>query len=214
MTDFQPIRLIPPAADAAIDAAARAEDAARADLYGLLATLFYRAPDAVLLHHIAANRAHGDDAGTALGDAWNGLCDAASGTAAADAAGEYQALFGRDGAAAAPVPLQGGGYARGCALPALRGDLARYGLVRRAGVGESEDHLGTLCEVMRVLMAGEQAGAGGPAEQRRFFARHLLPWADDFGGTLAAHPRACFYARVARLFAAFVAVEASALGLA
>ena len=89
MTDFQPIQLIPPVAHAAPDA----EDTARADLYGLLATLLYRAPDAALLHHIAANRAHGEDAATPLGHAWNDLCDAASVTTAEQASDEYQQLF-------------------------------------------------------------------------------------------------------------------------
>ena len=37
MTDFQPIQLIPPVAHAAPNA----EDTARADLYGLLATLLF-----------------------------------------------------------------------------------------------------------------------------------------------------------------------------
>ncbi|MGO4325698.1 molecular chaperone [Cupriavidus sp. 2TAF22] len=213
MTDFQPIQLIPPAADAAADFtadfAADAEQAARADLYGLLATLLYRAPDAVLLHHIAANRAHGDDAATALGEAWNRLCDAASATTVAEAAGEYQAMFG--GAPTPAVSPQGARYARACPLPALRDELARHGLVRREGVGESEDHIGTLCEVMRVLVAGGQAGAGGLAAQQHFFASYLRPWVGDFADAVAAHPQARFYARVVRLLSAFMAVESIAL---
>ncbi|MGT2491480.1 molecular chaperone TorD family protein [Cupriavidus basilensis] len=53
-----------------------------------------RAPDAALLHHIAANRAHGEDATDARwAKPWNGLCDAASATTAAQAADEYQQLF-------------------------------------------------------------------------------------------------------------------------
>ena len=35
------------------------EDVARADLYGLLAALFYQAPDDDLLHRIAASAAYG-----------------------------------------------------------------------------------------------------------------------------------------------------------
>ena len=79
MTDFQPIQLTAPTPTE------QAEDTARADLYGLFATLFYRAPDAAMLHHIAANRAAGDDEATPLGHAWNALCDAASTTTVEEA---------------------------------------------------------------------------------------------------------------------------------
>jgi TorA maturation chaperone TorD len=51
------------------------EDVARADLYGLLATLFFRAPDDDLLHRIAASAAYGAGSeapdSAALTQAWD-----------------------------------------------------------------------------------------------------------------------------------------------
>ncbi|MBB1635781.1 MULTISPECIES: TorD/DmsD family molecular chaperone [Cupriavidus] len=209
MTDFQPIQLIPPVAHAAPNA----EDTARADLYGLLATLLYRAPDAALLHHIAANRAHGEDAATPLGDAWNDLCDAASVTTAEQASDEYQQLF--VGVGKPEVLLYGSYYQTGFLnerpLVALRDDLARYGLVRQDNVSETEDHIATLCEVMRFLVAGEDAGVANLAEQQHFFSRHLQSWVETLCDSAAAHPQARLYARVAALLKAFMAVEAIAL---
>ncbi|MCY0856258.1 TorD/DmsD family molecular chaperone [Cupriavidus sp. D39] len=211
MTDFQPIQLIP----RVTEATANAEDTARADLYGLLATLLYRAPDAALLHHIAANRAIGEDAATTLGEAWNGLCDAASIATAAETADEYQQLF--IGVGKPEVLLYGSYYQTGFLnerpVVALRDDLARYGLVRQDNVSETEDHIATLCEVMRFLVAGEDAGIANLAEQQHFFSRHLQPWVDTLCDAMAAHPQARFYVQVAVLLKAFMAVEAIALDM-
>ena len=53
------------------------EDVARADLYGLLAQLFYKAPDDDLLHRIAASAAYGSGAdapdNAALTQAWESI---------------------------------------------------------------------------------------------------------------------------------------------
>lgn len=207
MTDFQPIQLT--AATPADDA----EDIARADLYGLLATLFYRAPDAALLHHIAANRAPDEDAGTVLGRAWNALCDAASTTTEAEVADEYRELF--LGVGRQEVFLYGSFYLTGFLnerpLVVLRDDLARYGLVRHNDVSETEDHVATLCEVMRFLVAGDDIAVSNLGEQQHFFAQHLQPWIGKLCDALSGHPRARFYRNVAGLMQAFAEVEAVAL---
>lgn len=209
MSDFQPIQLT--AAMPADDA----EDTARADLYGLLATLFYRAPDAALLHHIAASRAHDEDAETVLGRAWNGLCDAASVATAAEAQEEYRELF--LGVGRPEVFLYGSYYLTGFMnerpLVALRDDLARYGLVRHDHVSETEDHIATLCEVMRFLVAGDDLAVSNLAEQQRFYARHLQPWIGKLCDALGSHPQARFYRSVAGLIGAFAEVEALALDM-
>ncbi|CAG2128871.1 Chaperone protein TorD [Cupriavidus yeoncheonensis] len=207
MTDFQPIQLT--AAMPADDA----EDIARADLYGLLATLFYRAPDAALLHHIAANRAPDGDSGTVLGRAWNALCDAASTTTATEAAEEYRELF--LGVGRQEIFLYGSYYLTGFLnerpLVVLRDDLARYGLVRHDDVSETEDHVATLCEVMRFLVAGDDIAVSNLGEQQRFYARHLQPWIGKLCDALSGHPKARFYRSVAGLMQAFADVEAVAL---
>ncbi|KAF7963811.1 hypothetical protein AWV80_05645 [Cupriavidus sp. UYMU48A] len=207
MTDFQPIQLT--AAVPADDA----EDVARADLYGLLATLFYRAPDAALLHHIAANRAQDEDADTVLGRAWNALCDAASTTTEAEAQEEYRELF--LGVGRQEIFLYGSYYLTGFLnerpLVALRDDLARYGLARHVDVSETEDHVATLCEVMRFLVAGDDLAVSNLGEQQRFYAQHLQPWVGKLCDALAGHPQARFYRSVAGLLQAFAEVEAVAL---
>jgi TorA maturation chaperone TorD len=96
---------------------------------------------------------------------------------------------------------------------ALRDDLARYGLVRQDNVSETEDHIATLCEVMRFLVAGEDAGIANLAEQQYFFSRHLQPWVETLCDAMAAHPQARFYVHVAVLLKAFMAVEAIALDM-
>ncbi|PZX29349.1 chaperone; signal peptide and TAT signal protection of TorA precursor [Cupriavidus phytorum] len=209
MTDFQPIQLTAaPPADPT-----DSEDTARADLYGLLATLFYRAPDAALLHHIAANRAVGEDAQTVLGKAWNALCDAACETTAAEAEEEYRQLF--VGVGRQDVFLYGSFYMTGFLnerpLVALREDLARYGLERHEGVSETEDHIATLCEVMRFLVAGDDLSVSNLGEQQRFYAKHLQPWIEPLCEAVAAHPQARFYRSVAGLLGTFAGVEAVAL---
>ncbi|KWR90118.1 TorD/DmsD family molecular chaperone [Cupriavidus sp. IDO] len=207
MTEFQPIQLT--AAAPADDA----EDTARADLYGLLATLFYQAPDAALLHHIAANRAVGEDAATVLGEAWNALCDAASVTTEAEAAEEFRVLF--VGVGRQEIFLYGSYYLSGFLnerpLVALRDDLARYGLERHDDVSETEDHIATLCEVMRFLVAGDDLAVSNLGEQQRFFAKHLQPWVEKLCDALAEHPQARFYRSAAGLLKAFAGVEAVAL---
>lgn len=209
MTDSQPITLTPHAS-VHTD---QPEDTARADLYGLLASLFYRAPDAALLHHIAANRAQGDDARSPLGQAWNALCDAAAATTAAEAEDEYQQLF--VGVGKPDVFVYGSYYQAGFLnerpLVSLREDLARYGLERHEDVSETEDHIATLCEVMRFLIAGDDVGISNLGEQQRFFSRHLQPWVDALCDAVQAHPGARFYAAAAQLLRAFASVEAVAM---
>jgi TorA maturation chaperone TorD len=206
MTDFQPIQLTAAPED-------DTEDIARADLYGLLATLFYRAPDAALLHHIAANRAPDESSGTILGRAWNALCDAASTISEAEAADEYRELF--LGVGRQEVFLYGSFYLTGFLnerpLVVLRDDLARYGLVRHDNVSETEDHVAALCEVMRFLVAGDDVAVSNLGEQQRFYALHLQPWIGKLCDALSGHPKARFYRSVAGLMQAFADVEAMAL---
>lgn len=210
MESTQPIHFAP--AHAAPDA----DELARADLYGLLASLFYRAPDATLLHRIAASRATGEAAGTVLGRAWNALCDAAAETSEAEAADEYQRLF--IGVGRQEIFLYGSYYLAGFLnerpLVALRDDLARYGLARQEAVAETEDHIAALCEVMRFLVAGDDAGVSNLAQQQAFFSHHLQPWVERLCEALAGHPQARFYRCAGGLLAAFAQVEGVALSMA
>ncbi|PLC41752.1 hypothetical protein C0Q88_17140 [Ralstonia pickettii] len=223
MTDAQPLQFQPTATPAD-----SAEDLARADLYGLLATLFFHAADADLLQRIAAAPLGpiGDDdtaaadaeaaASSALTQAWRRLVARAGKTTAAQADDEYTELF--IGVGKPEVFLYGSYYQAGFMnekpLVVLRDDLRRFGLERAEGVTETEDHLATLCEVMRYLIAGDDVDLARIEEQRAFFQRHLAPWVDTACDAVLQHPRAAFYADVAGLAKAFFDVERLALELA
>ena len=223
MTDAQPLQFQPAATPAD-----SAEDLARADLYGLLATLFFHAADADLLQRIAAAPLDpsGDDAiapadaeaaaSSALTQAWRKLVARAGKTTAEQADDEYTELF--IGVGKPEVFLYGSYYQAGFMnekpLVVLRDDLRRYGLERAEGVTETEDHLATLCEVMRYLIAGDDVAVARIEEQRAFFQRHLAPWVDTACDAVLQHPRAAFYADVAGLAKAFFDVERLALELA
>ncbi|MCP1173696.1 TorD/DmsD family molecular chaperone [Ralstonia chuxiongensis] len=223
MTDAQPLQFQPAATPAD-----SAEDLARADLYGLLATLFFHAADADLLQRIAAAPLDpvGDDAiapadaeaaaSSALTQAWRKLVARAGQTTAGQADDEYTELF--IGVGKPEVFLYGSYYQAGFMnekpLVVLRDDLRRYGLERAEGVTETEDHLATLCEVMRYLIAGDDVAVARVEEQRAFFQRHLASWVDTACDAVLQHPRAAFYADVAGLAKAFFDVERLALELA
>lgn len=223
MTDAQPLQFQPAATPAD-----SAEDLARADLYGLLATLFFQAADADLLQRIAAAPldpiGDGDTApadaeaaaSSALTQAWRRLVARAGKTTAAQADDEYTELF--IGVGKPEVFLYGSYYQAGFMnekpLVVLRDDLRRFGLERAEGVTETEDHLATLCEVMRYLIAGDDVDLVRIEEQRAFFQRHLAPWVDTACDAVLQHPRAAFYADVAALAKAFFDVERLALELA
>ncbi|MFP3888770.1 molecular chaperone [uncultured Ralstonia sp.] len=223
MTDAQPLQF-----QLAATPTDNAEDLARADLYGLLATLFFRAPEADLLLRIAsapldpagegdANPADAEAAASsALTQAWRRLVARAGQTTAAQADDEYTELF--IGIGKPEVFLYGSYYQAGFLnekpLVVLRDDLRRYGLERAEGITETEDHLATLCEVMRYLIAGDDAAIAHVEEQRAFFQRHLASWVDTACDAVLQHPRAAFYVDVAGLAKAFFEVERLALELA
>ena len=98
-------------------------------------------------------------------------------------------------------------------LVALRHSLRRLGLERPDTVTETEDHLASLCEVMRYLIAGDDLAVSNLEQQRRFFGEHLRPWVDTLCDSLVAHPRADFYRALAHFTRDFFAVESQAFDL-
>jgi TorA maturation chaperone TorD len=193
------------------------EDQARADLYALIARLLLAPPDAALLAGLAAaDPILGSHDERPLEDAWEKLVLAAGVVAADTVADEFGELFISTGTP--PVNPYGSLYLSGflndTPLAALRADLARLQLARAPGVGEFEDHLGALCETMRVLVAG---GPGVPrqplARQMAFFETHIKPWYNAGLADIADADGANFYRLVARFAAAFLAIEAEAFAV-
>jgi TorA maturation chaperone TorD len=151
------------------------EETARADLYGLLSTLFYAPPSQALLDTIGSANAQGDGV---LEQAWADLVAACKGAGEEAVRDEYEQLF--IGVGKPEVMLYGSWYLSGFLmekpLAALRGDLNLLGLERPETVMESEDHIAALCEVMRYLIASDDIAQANLATQKRFFAAHLQPW--------------------------------------
>lgn len=190
------------------------EDQARADLYALIARLLLAAPGERLLADLAAaDPICGGEGGTALEEAWHKLSIAAAITEADAVADEFADLFISIG-----TPRQNpyesrylSGFINDIPLSVLRADLAELHLARAAGVGDFEDHLGALCETMRVLVAGGPGLARQPvAIQKWFFERHIAPWSARCLADIADDPQASFYRVVASFAQAFFAIEAEA----
>jgi TorA maturation chaperone TorD len=206
-----------PSASHAVRAAPGPDDQARADLYAVLARLLLAPPDASLLTALANSTpivAQGGD--PALARCWEDLTLASSVMDAATVAAEFNSLFVSIGTP--PVDPYGSRYLAGfindAPLADLRADLARLGLRRARGVAEFEDHLGALCETMRVLIAGAPGvNSASIAQQKLFFDRHILPWCDRALDDIAGAQGANYYRLVARLGAAFLALEAEAFPL-
>jgi TorA maturation chaperone TorD len=187
------------------------EDLARAGLYALLARLLHAAPDAALLEAIA--QADELAAGSELAKFWLALQRASAVMDAEAATQEYEQVFIGLGQGEVMPYLSWHltGFLMEEPLAKLRDDLAVLGLTRASGVGEPEDHMAALCEVMRLLVVGDADSAPVSIEQQRvFFDRHLRPWYTKFVAQLEAAPSTNYYRAVARLLRAFLDVEAQA----
>jgi TorA maturation chaperone TorD len=184
-----------------------AEELARANLYGLLARLFYSAADAEVLRLVAQVRelAAEDDR---LAVAWRDFAAAAADADAEAVREEYEAAFVSTGKA--PVTLYGGAYStrytNEVPLAALRGELAALGLARRESAGEPEDHIAALCDTMRHLIVEGRS----LEEQKRFFSRWLIPITDALCAAIEASEYTVFYKHVARTAKSFFAIEQAA----
>lgn len=186
------------------------EEVARAELYGLLARLWYAAPDAELLDAFRVAPTEAPAAGAFLEEPWRQLVGVARDTPAEAARAEYDALFG--GMGKPEIYLFGSHYLSGFLndkpVAQLRTDLAKLGLARDESVSETEDHVACLFEVMRYLIAGDDVAVANLTQQHRFFSAHLQPWLPTMCETVSRHPKARFYASLAAFTAAFAQVEA------
>jgi TorA maturation chaperone TorD len=189
------------------------EETARADLYGLLATLYSAPPSQDLIVTIASARSEGDGV---LQHAWAELVAACRTAQAEEVRDEYETLF--IGVGKPEVMLYGSYYLSGFLmekpLAALRTDLANLGLERDESVPETEDHIAMLCEVMRYLIASNDIGQDSLAGQQAFFANHMQPWLIRLCDAIDAHPSARFYRAVTGLARSFFEVEMQAFDMA
>jgi TorA maturation chaperone TorD len=189
------------------------EDQARADLYALLARLLFAAPDQALLADLAAADPICAEHDSALETAWYQLTLAAAVTDGQAVSDEFDALFVSTGTPRLN-PYESrylSGFLNDAPLARLRDDLGELGLARARGAGDFEDHLGALCETMRVLVSGGPGIARQPVlRQKWFFERHLAPWHARCLADIANAEESSFYRLVAVFALAFFAIEAEA----
>ncbi|MDT4831251.1 Chaperone protein TorD [compost metagenome] len=185
------------------------EETARAEVYGLLAALFYAPPTPELLAQLRVAVTEAPAPGGFLEEPWRQFVGSARELSDQQVADEYDALFG--GVGKPEVYLFGSHYISGFLnekpLAQLRSDLAVLGLSRDDAMSETEDHFAYLCEVMRYLIAGDEVEVANLTQQQKFFAAHVQPWANAMCDTIAAHPKARFYAALAGFTSAFIGVE-------
>ena len=191
------------------------EELARAEVYGLLASLYHAPPSYELYEQLRVAVTEAPAAGAFLESSWSEVVGAARRLSLDDVSGEYVDLFG--GVGKPEILLYGSwfiaGHLNDRPLVELRRDLAALGLERPPAVLETEDHIASLCEVMRYLIAGDDAGVSNLATQQRFFNAHLRGWAERLCDAIAEHPHAGFYRALAVFSRDFFAVEAQGFDL-
>lgn len=195
---------------ASLTASALDEETARAEVYGLLAALYYAAPSAELYGNLRVAVTAAPAEGALLEASWGEVVAAARAYSLEAVTQEHDALFG--GVGKPEVYLFGSHYLSGFLnekpLAVLRNDIAALGLARDEAMPETEDHVAYLCEVMRYLIAGDDVAVANLTRQREFFARHLQPWLPLMCEAITQHPKARFYAALAAFTQAFASVEA------
>ena len=187
------------------------EELQRAELYGLLARLWFAPPDAALFEQFAVAVTEAPQPGSFLEAPWQDLVAAMRASSVEAAATEFEALF--VGIGKPDVLAYGSQHLAGALnekpLVALRSDLAELQLARDPAAIETEDHLSFLFEVMRYLIAGDDLAVCNLERQRRIFRAHIQPWVgSSLADAVIAHPRARLYAALAAFTRAFVEVEA------
>ncbi len=201
-----------------LDTNLSAEDLARADLYGLLALLFYAPPPTELLEKIAQ---FGQDMEPSLESTsilqgpWNDLVALAKASNAQEWAEEYDSSF--IGVGKQEIFLYGSFYLTGFLnekpLAALRHDLEKIGLEGSSDITETEDHIACLCEVMRYLIAGEDLSICNLTQQKQFFNQHVRIWVEDLFDVLEAYPNLKYYKVVGNLTRTFFDIEGQAFDM-
>jgi len=191
------------------------EELARAEVYGLLAQLFYAPPPHELHEQLKVAPTVAPTPGGLLEASWTEVVAAARRLTAGQIADEYAALF--LGLGKPDVFLYGSHHIAGAMnekpLVALRDTLQGLGLARVETMNETEDHIAYLCEVMRFLIAGDDLAVSNLAAQQRFFDQHLRGWTERLCEQVAAHAAADFYRALAVFARAFFAVEAQAFDM-
>ena len=203
--------MIPSGEEWPLESSASQEERLRADHYRLLSRLLAGPPDDAFLQTLRTLLGDESDLGKGL----SAIAEAARSTTAERAAEEYHELFIGMGRGEL-VPF-GSFYLTGFLnekpLAKLRQDMVRLGIARADDVHEPEDHIAAVCEMMAGLIIGDFGAAADLTEQRRFFDRHLEPWAAHFFEDLETAKAATLYRPVGSVGRLFMGIEATAFSM-
>lgn len=168
------------------------EQATRAAVYELLASLLAREPDESVLQRLRdIGAVDASDGKIAMG--WELMKQASLKVDARSVEDEYFSLFLGVGRGEL-VPF-GSWYMTGFLmekpLAVLRQDLQNLGIERQDGVVESEDHAAALCDAMALII--RNSSEISLATQQAFFNDHLAPWLGRFFNDMQNAKSAHFY---------------------
>ena len=185
------------------------EDRLRADLYDFLGALLARPPSNELLAQCAALQ--GDEE-TEMGRAISALARTAKAVNAKAVESEFNALFiglGR-GELLPYTSYYLTGFLNEKPLAVLRNDMAALRITRAENVFEPEDNIASLHEMMAGMIMGRFAVPETLESQKRFYSKHLGPWAKHFFTDLEGAKNSVFYAAVGAVGRIFTEIEADA----
>jgi TorA maturation chaperone TorD len=193
------------------DSGLQPEDAARAELYGLIARLFYARPDEGVLGGLLHSNAF-EGSGQPIALAWRDLVEAGRTAYPVMLENEHTELFVGTGRAEVTPYLTHYTikYATDNPLVELRQQLIHWGMARREDAHEPEDHIAGVCETMRFAIAVQHRS---DEEQKAFFERFLYRGGMAFCDAVSASPKAVFYRHVAGFARAFIELEHEAFGM-
>jgi TorA maturation chaperone TorD len=184
-------------------------DLLRSHEYSLLALLFGKAPTKDVLAQLAQLK--GD--ASLLGLAHVHLADAAADLDPDAISREFFDMF--IGVGRGELLPYGSYYLTGFLherpLARVRQELLDLGIERVEELREPEDHIAILCDVMAGLTSGRFEAE--PGADRRFFERHLKPWAGRFFADCETSKRAEFYKVAGAIGRLFMEIEAEAFAM-
>ncbi|MCW2244245.1 TorD/DmsD family molecular chaperone [Azospirillum canadense] len=185
-------------------------DRLRAQVYTLLAQLLARPPSRALLNTVAGLSGDGTSFGRAIGD----LATRAASIDEQQAGREYfDLLVGVTRGELVPfASYYRTGFLNDRPLARLREDMQALGIERAADVVEPEDHIASIAEMMAALIDGS-LGPPDLHRQKRFFDRHLAPWAGRFFADLETAEAANLYRPVGTIGRLFLDIEADAFAM-
>ena len=185
-----------------------AEEAARANLYGMIARLFYAPPDEQLIAELQLAGGDPTDS-SALAAAWRTMVEACRTAFPAALRDEHTVLFVGTGKCQVTPYLSHylARHSSDAPLVGLRQLLDSWGIARREGVAEYEDHIAGVCETMRFVIAAQQRP---PEEQKILFDRFLYRGGSAFCSAVNTSKDARFYRLVANFAQAFFDIEKTA----